>query len=129
MSKVWIRLPNDERLQLRYSVWTGVLGVYHEKRMPGPTPGEKALEKVMEIVPGGEVMGTSYADILKEADLFAGGAQGKASFQIGKHGIEIESHLHPVRIAGILPVPSSVYQQCEVIGRVDGTQVLQRRFI
>jgi len=30
MAEVWVQLPNGERLQLKYSTWTGRLRVYHE---------------------------------------------------------------------------------------------------
>jgi len=30
MAEVWVQLPNGERVQMKYSAWTGRLRVYHE---------------------------------------------------------------------------------------------------
>ena len=32
MAEVWVELPSGERLQLKYSMWTGRLRVYHEEK-------------------------------------------------------------------------------------------------
>ena len=32
MVKVWVELPNKERLQLKWSRWSGRLRVYHEEK-------------------------------------------------------------------------------------------------
>jgi hypothetical protein len=124
MLRAWIRLPNDERLHLRRSVWTGVLRVYHEKRVPGPTLGEKTLVKVMEMAPAGQALGKSWADWLRKADLFTGEAEGRARFQIGEVRIEIEFRF----AEGVVPLLYYIYQPCELIVHVDGMPAVRRRF-
>lgn len=124
MAKIGIKIPNGERLELRYSVWSGVLkGYLGKERVVEIAPSAK------KVTPDGKIMGRSYGELLKDVGCCAKDAkEGTVSFNVGEHLVEIESQL--VEVEGVLKIPLQWigYAQCEIIIRLDGKQVLKHYF-
>jgi len=122
--KIWVKLPNNEKVQLRYFLHTGNLKVYHQDK------------QIVEVAPKSKAsLLPSHSSILKAWSWIEKNAsEGTAEFNIGENHIEISSRLCDVAASWwgfklLSKIISLIYQQCEVIVKVNGEQVFRKRLI
>jgi len=120
---VALRLPNrdmtlllDDRIVLHHSPLTGLLRIY-----------STALPAVVEIVPSGRVQAPGDVNQSQPKPSAVRQHIGRADFALCRYEVSVESRLRPIKLGGIIPIPTRLLQHYEVTVHVNGSPLLRQQ--